>query len=66
MSKFVTCEKCGYEINPGMWDGCEKHYTVNGEIMCADCFKEWVLDWVDTDLDEVARVLDVPVTEVCA
>ena len=66
MRKHLVCAKCDFEINPDMWDGCEKYYNVGGEIYCAECFKEWVLEWVDTDLDEVARVLDVQVVEVRA
>ncbi len=61
---YLTCDKCGYEINPDLWDGCEKAYNVGGEVYCADCFKDWVMEWVETDLDEVARVLEVPVVEV--
>jgi hypothetical protein len=49
-----------------MWDGCEKQYRVGDEVYCADCFKEWVINWVETDLDEVARVLDVQIAEVIA
>ena len=66
MRKHLVCAKCDIEINPDVWDGCEKYYSVDGEIYCAECFREWVLEWIDTDLDEVARVLDVPVVEVRA
>lgn len=66
MNERSVCDRCGYEINPNMWDGCEKQYRVGDEVYCADCFKEWVINWVETDLDEVARVLDVPITEVIA
>lgn len=66
MNGYSVCSKCGYEINPNMWDGCEKQYGVGDEVYCADCFKEWVYEWVETDIDEVARVLDVPITEVIA
>ena len=62
--KYLTCDKCGYEINPTLWDGCDKYYVVGNEVYCADCFKDWVLEWVEGDLDEVARVLDVPAVEV--
>ena len=64
MSKYLTCSECGYEINPNMWDGCERVYTVGNETMCEDCFKEWVLDYVQSNLEDVARLLNVPVREV--
>lgn len=64
MKKYPICSRCDAEINPNQWDGCEKYYTVGDEIMCADCFKDWVKEWIETDLDEVARVLEVPIVEV--
>ena len=62
--KYPTCSNCDAEINPNAYDDCEKYFIVNDEILCKDCFKDWVLDWVKTNLDEVAAVLDVPVVEV--
>lgn len=64
MKNYPTCGRCDAEINPNLWDGCEKYYVVNGEALCKDCFKEWLLEWIETDLDEAARVLEVPVVEV--
>ena len=63
---YPTCSKCDTEINPNMFDGCEKYYIVGDEVMCADCFKEYVMDWIETNLDDVAAAMKVPVVEVCA
>ena len=61
---YPTCFKCDAEINPGKWDDCEKYYIVEDQVYCKDCFKEWVLDYVETNLDDVAALFDVPVVEV--
>lgn len=63
---YPVCSKCDAEINPNLWDGCEKYYKVGGEILCADCFKDWLMEWIGGDLDEVARALEIPVVEVRA
>ena len=64
MKKYLECSECGTEINPNVWDGCEKYYNVGGEIMCEDCFREWAIEWVQDNLEEMARLLNVPVVEV--
>ena len=61
---YPTCFQCDAEINPGKGDDCEKYYIVEDQVYCKDCFKEWVLDYVETNLDDVAALFDVPVVEV--
>ena len=61
---YPRCVHCDAEINPNKWDDCEKYYLVEDRVCCKDCFKEWVLDYVETNLDDVAALFDVPVVEV--
>lgn len=61
MRKYPICDKCDAELNPGLFDDCEKYYEVGGEIYCKDCFKDWMKQWVEENLDEAAAFIDVPV-----
>lgn len=61
---YPVCTKCDAEINPHKYEDCEQYYLVEGENMCKDCFKDWLLDWIQTNLDEVAFAIGVPVVEV--
>ncbi len=62
--KYHICAHCDAELNPNLWDDCEKYYVVGGEIYCKDCFKEWIVAWVEENLDEAAAFVDVPVVYV--
>ena len=62
--KHPRCSQCDAVLDPARWDDCEKYYIVGGEIYCSDCFKDWALDWMETNLDDLARAIDVPVVEV--
>ena len=61
---YPKCAKCDCEINPRLYDDCEKSYTVDNECLCKDCFKDWLRDWMETSLDEVAELVGVMVSEV--
>ena len=62
--KYPICAVCDTEIDPNKFDGCDKYYMVGGEIMCKDCFKDWLLDWIEINMDDVAELAGVPVVEV--
>ena len=62
--KFPFCCKCGNEINPVKYDDCEKCYPTDDGIMCKDCFLEDSRDWLESNLDEFAELVGVPVIEV--
>lgn len=64
MARKIHCERCGIEINPDLWDGCEKYYLVDGEAICRECFKQWLEEWMFVSLDEVAQAVGVSVVEV--
>ena len=63
-NKFTFCCKCGNEINPVKYDDCEKYYLTDVGIMCKDCFLEDSRDWLESNLDEFAELVGVPVIEV--
>lgn len=66
MREWPVCAHCDAEINPNLWDDCEKYFIVGGEVYCKDCFKDWLQEWIEGNLDEVAAAIDVPVVEVFA
>lgn len=49
------CPWCGEDIG-------EKSYSIENDQICAECFDEWVRDYLHTNPDEVAAALSVPVT----
>ena len=63
-NKFPFCCKCGNEINPVKYDDCEKYYLTDGRVMCKDCFLDDSRDWLESNLDEFAELVGVPVVEV--
>ena len=62
--KFPFCCKCGNEINPVKYDDCEKYYPTDEGIMCMNCYQEYSIDWIKSNLDEFAELVGVPVIEV--
>lgn len=62
--RYPVCAVCDIEINPWLYEDCEKTYTVDGECYCRSCFRDWLIDWMDTSLDEVAECVGVMVSEV--
>lgn len=64
MRRHPVCAKCDAELNPNLWDDCEKYYLVNGEIYCKDCFKDYALERVENDLDALAEFLGIEVVNV--
>ena len=61
---YPICDKCDAEINPNIWDDCEKYYLIEDKVHCRECFIAWVEDWLRTSPDEVAFALGVEVVEV--
>lgn len=62
--KFPHCSKCGSELNPNKYDDFEKYYLTDDGIMCKDCFLDDSRDWLESNLDEFAELVGVPVIEV--
>ena len=49
------CPWCGEDIG-------EKSYGIENDRICADCFEEWVRDYLHTNPEDIAAALSVPVT----
>lgn len=49
-----TCVHCGEDIG-------EYVFTIDDAPHCAECFADWVKDYLSTNPREVAAALDVPV-----
>ena len=62
--KFPHCVKCDGEINPIKYDDCEKYYLTYDGVMCKYCFLDDSRDWLESNLDEFAELVGVPVVEV--
>ena len=62
--KFPHCVKCDGEINPIKYDDCEKYYLTYDGVMCKDCFLDDSREWLESNLDEFADLVGVPVIEV--
>lgn len=61
---YPVCAKCDAVLNPNLWDDSEKYYMVDGKVYCKDCFKDYLEDLIETDLDLVATSLGFSVVEV--
>ena len=49
------CPWCGEDIG-------DKSYSIENDQVCADCFEEWVRDYLHTNPEDIAAALSVPVT----
>ena len=49
-------------MNPAAEDDCDRLYLLsNGELYCPSCFKDYLLDELDGNMDIFADVLGIPV-----
>ena len=49
-------------MNPAAEDDCDRLYLLsNGELYCPPCFKDYLLDKIDDDMDLFADALGIPV-----
>ena len=58
---WPVCEKCGGEINPLKYDGCEKYYRTDDGTVCEECFLAESMDWVKLNLADFAELTGVDV-----
>ena len=61
---YPVCANCDAEINPYKYEDCEQYYLVGEEVYCKDCFKSWLAEWIELNLEDVATLAGVPVVEV--
>ena len=62
--KFPHCVKCGSELNPNKYDDCAKYYLTDVGIMSKACLLDDSREWLESNLDEFAELVGVPVVEV--
>lgn len=59
---YPICEHCGHPMNPTAEDDCDRLYVLStGELYCPSCFKNYLLDMIDGDMDLFADALGIPV-----
>lgn len=62
-SKKMSCSQC--EIEFDQEDSSLAHwYEIGGEVYCEDCFKDWVHDYLDSNPEDIATLMNVPVWNV--
>lgn len=47
------CEICGEDIG-------DRSFVLDGELLCRDCFKDWLDDFFETNPEMIAAALGVP------
>lgn len=50
----ALCDRCGEELG-------EISYEVEGQLICKECFKDWLDDWFSTNPEQIARALEIPI-----
>lgn len=59
---YPVCPECEHTLNPHLEDDCAKVYILpNGELRCSCCFRDWLKDHIEENLDDVAGALDIPI-----
>ena len=59
---YPICEHCGHPMNPAAEDDCDRMFQLpNGELYCPLCFKDYLLNELDTNMDLFADALGIPV-----
>lgn len=59
----LRCSQCDVTLSPYDSSLCH-YYDVGGEIYCEDCFKDWVKDYLDSNPEDIAKLMNVPVWDV--
>lgn len=62
--KYPVCAQCGHTLNPHMEDDCEKYYIVGKEIYCKYCFEDYMKEFLEDNMDEIAEAIGIPVVRV--
>ena len=55
------CSRCGQEIYAGESLYHHADTSPTGSCLCPDCFRDWVLRWLDASPEGLAQVLGVDV-----
>lgn len=57
MKKCPICEKCGGQIDPYQYDGCDMYFISDGRILCKECFIEEETEFLRDNTVEFARLI---------
>lgn len=59
---YPVCARCGHTLNPTAEDDCDRVFVLpNRELYCPPCFKDYLLDELDPNMDLFADALGIPV-----
>ena len=58
---YPVCAHCSTVMDPGLYDDVAPGFLVNGECYCPECFKDYLLDELDSNMDLFADALGIPV-----
>ena len=59
---YPICARCDHPMNPAAEDDCDRMFQLpNGELYCPLCFKDYLLNELDTNMDLFADALGIPV-----
>lgn len=60
--KWPLCSRCELEMDPHQFDDAEYGFRVEGELLCRECFKEYLHERINDDLLGLADDLGVDYT----
>lgn len=58
-TKKQRCSKCGAGLND-----THHWYDCGDGMYCEDCFKDWVREYLDSNPEDIAPLMNVPVWDV--
>lgn len=59
--RYPYCAKCGGEINPNKYDGCDRYYLTDEGPLCRECYLEDAEEYLRLNTEEFAALTGVPV-----
>lgn len=59
---YPICHFCEHPLNPNAEDDCDRVFVLpNGELCCPPCFKDYLSNELDANMDLFADALGIPV-----
>lgn len=55
--KNPVCQKCGLEIDPYQYDGCDVFFISDGRTICKECFIEEETEFLRNNTVEFAQLI---------
>ena len=63
-NKFPVCQECGDEINPELYENCDRYFVSNGRVLCRDCFLTESKEYMETETDSFAEMIGAKVVHI--